>query len=172
MSVRSARTVGWPTGGRPGRVIVIVDVAATAVFVVSATVAATVFSAPTRAQGVAVSLLLFATGVVSFLWGYWSAVQRSRRDVIGVAALFFLLGSVAPRPVRRVMWGCLAVQVTTALVTALSRPETDGRPGSSLAFGILVPMLGLGLNGLWGAEHGSFEPRKGGAPPGAAERAD
>lgn len=155
-----------------GRTIVIVNVVSTVLFGVSATVAAVVFSAPMRAQGVAVSLTLFTAGVASFLWGYWSAVQRSRRDAIGVAALFFLLGSVAPPRVRRVMWGCLAAQASVALVTALSRPETEGRPGSSLAFGILVPMLGLGLNGLWGAEHGAFEPRGGGARAAGAEKAD
>ena len=27
----------------------------------------------------------------------------------------------------------------------------DGQPGSTLAFGILVPMFGIGLNGLWAA---------------------
>lgn len=157
---------------RPGQVIVTANVVATALFGVSATVAAVVFSPPMRAQAVAISLILFAAGVATFLWGYWSAVQRSRRDTIGVAALFLLLGSVAPPRVRRTMSACLGAQVTVALVTALSRPETDGRPGSSLAFGILVPMLGLGLNGLWGAEHGSFEHRDGGALAGSSERAD
>ena len=53
------------------------------------------------------------------------------------------------------MLGLLAVQIVVALVTALSRTETaDGRAGSSLALGVLVPMFGLGLNGLWAAYHG------------------
>lgn len=155
-----------------GRWIMRANVAGTAVFAVSATAAAIVFEGPVRVQAVAVSLAAFATGTFAFLWGYWSAVQRSRRDLIGVAALFFLLGTTAPRPVRNVMWLCLATQIVVALATALSRPETDGRPGSSLAFGILVPMLGLGLNGLWGAAHGSFEPRSDGAPGDSAGRAD
>jgi hypothetical protein len=30
---------------------------------------------------------------------------------------------------------------------------------SPLAFGILVPVFGLGLCGLWGARYGTFEPR-------------
>lgn len=172
MNLRSTPAQGSTSARGPGHAIVVANIVATALFCVSATLAAVVFSVPMRAQGVAVSLTLFAVGVATFLWGYWSAVQRSRRDVIGVAALFFLLGSVAPPRVRRKMSGCLAAQVVVSLVTALSRPETDGRPGSSLAFGILVPMLGLGLNGLWGAEHGSFEPRDGGARTGSSDEAD
>jgi hypothetical protein len=46
------------------------------------------------------------------------------------------------------------------LATALSRPSTDGRAGSTLAFGVLVPMLGIGLNGLASARHGTFPPRR------------
>ena len=30
------------------------------------------------------------------------------------------------------------------------------RPFTAVAFGILAPMLGLGLMGLWGARHGRF----------------
>ena len=30
---------------------------------------------------------------------------------------------------------------------------------SFLAFGILVPMMGLGMNGLWASVHGKFSPR-------------
>ena len=33
------------------------------------------------------------------------------------------------------------------------------RPFTPLAFGILVPMLGLGLIALWGARHGTFPAR-------------
>ena len=51
------------------------------------------------------------------------------------------------------------MQIVVALVTALSRTETaDGRAGSSLALGVLVPMFGLGLNGLWAAYHATFPP--------------
>lgn len=142
-----------------GATIVRVDVALTASFVAVATTAAVSFTPLARAVMVVTSLSLFAVGVSAFLWGYWSAVQRSRHDLIGVAALYFLSGDVAPPSVRRTMSLCLAIQCVVALGTALSRPETEGKPGSALAFGILVPMLGLGLNGLWGAWHGTFEPR-------------
>jgi hypothetical protein len=68
--------------------------------------------------------------------------------------------------VTRVMNLALAVQVIVALTTTLARPNgPDGNPGSSLAVGFLVPMLGLGLNGLWAAHHGRFEPRRGAVTP-------
>ena len=58
------------------------------------------------------------------------------------------------------MNGALGVQVVVAIATAISRTTTDGRTGSTLAFGVLAPMMGLGLNGLWGATHGTFAPRQ------------
>lgn len=145
--------------GEPGSVIIGANVAFTAVFLVSAVVSTVLFSNPWKVIAVVVSLACFSLGVVAFLWGYWNAVQRSREENIGVASLYFLTDGVAPGRVARVMNVCLAVQVTCGLVTALARKSTDGRPGSTLAFGILVPMLGLGLNGLWGAFHGTFGPR-------------
>jgi hypothetical protein len=47
----------------------------------------------------------------------------------------------------------LAIQVVVAVTTASIRPFT------TLAFGILVPMFGIGMNGLWAARHGRFGPR-------------
>ena len=131
----------------------------TASFVVAATLSAVIFEQPFRTLAVVVSLTCFSIGIIAFLLGYWAAVQRSRRDVIGVAALFFLLGDVADKQTKRQMNTCFALQSAVALATALARPETDGKPGSTLAFGILVPMLGLGLNGLWGSRHGHFDAR-------------
>jgi hypothetical protein len=140
--------------------IVRVDLAGTVVFTIAAVIAAVVFTGPTRVLGVVVSLALFAVGVFAFLWGYFTAVQRSRTDEIAVAQLFFLTGSPTPRPVKRLMLGALAVQVVVAFATALTRTRTDGRVGSTLAFGILVPMFGIGLNGLWCARHGRFGERQ------------
>ena len=58
------------------------------------------------------------------------------------------------------MLGALAVQVVVAVATTFSRLEgPDGKAGSSLALGFLVPMFGFGLNGLWAAYHGDFPPR-------------
>jgi hypothetical protein len=100
------------------------------------------------------SLALFAAGTVAFFVAYARAVARSRTEHVGVMAMFFLEGAVAPRPVRRLLLGSFAVQVLVAAATAVARPNT------SLAFGILAPVYGLGVAGLWAARHGTFPPRR------------
>lgn len=142
-----------------GSLIIRANALLTSVFVLSAIVAAVLFDNPWKVIAVAIALFCFTVGVAAFLWGYWNAVQRSREDNISVAALYFLIDNCAPRSVARRMNGLLAVQVIAALATAIARPSTGDDRGSTLAFGILVPMLGLGLNGLWGAFYGSFQPR-------------
>ena len=147
--------------------IVRIDVAGTVVFAASAVVAAVVFDGPAKVQGVVLDLALFTVGVAAFLWGYWVAVQRSRQDELSVAEVYFLLGSAVPRNVKRTMNLCLIAQTVVAVATAMARPSTPSdtaasgsSAGSTLAFGVLVPMFGLGLNGLWAALHGTFGPRR------------
>jgi hypothetical protein len=155
---------GSGRGGIAGAAMIRTNLVGTVVFVLSSTWAAVVFDGVAKTQGVVIDLLLFAIGVVAFLWGYFAAVQRSRSDQMSVAELYFLMGTAIPSRVRRTMNALLAVQVVVALVTALSRLTTPGESGptngSTLAFGVLVPMLGLGLNGLWAANHGDFPPRR------------
>ena len=144
----------------PGSFLVKCNLALTSIFVVMSIVAAVTFTSPWKTIGVVVSLGCFTVGIVAFLWGYWTAVQRSRADNISVAALYFLVDNCAPRSVARLMNGALGIQVVVAVATAVSRTTTDGRAGSTLAFGVLAPMMGLGLNGLWGATYGTFAPRQ------------
>lgn len=145
--------------------IVRVDAIGTALFVVTAALAAIVFSTAFQWIGAITALSLFAIGVGTFLWSYLHAVQRSRTDEISVAGLYFLSGSPTPAAVKRPMLALLAIQVVTATVTTFARLEgPDGRPGSSLAVGFLVPMFGFGLNGLWAAFHGTFPERRRRAP--------
>ena len=143
----------------PGQRIVLVNTVLTVVFTLSALAAVVFFEQPWKAIAVTVCLVCFSVGVLAFLWGYWTAVQRSRTDNISVAALYFLIDNCAPRAVSRQMNTLLGVQIVVAIATGIARSSTDGKAGSTLAFGVLVPMLGLGLNGLWGANHGSFGPR-------------
>lgn len=143
-----------------GSLIIKINVAMTALFVVASVVAAVAFSQPWKSIAVAVSLACFAIGITVFLWGYWTAVQRSRTDEISVAAMYFLVDGAAPSAVATILNSTLAVQVVVAVATAISRSSTDGKAGSTLAFGILVPMMGLGFNGLWASIHGSFSPRQ------------
>ena len=144
-----------------GRTIVKADIAATALFAATATFAAVVFSTAAQWVGAVTAMVLFTIGVFAFLWSYWNAVQRSRTDVISVTGLYLLLGDATPSRVRRVMLGTLLIQVVIAVTTTFARLDgPDGKPGSSLALGFLVPMLGFGLNGLWAAYHADFPSRE------------
>jgi hypothetical protein len=128
----------------------------TALFGATAALAAVVPASVVPAADVAallVALALFVAGTVAFFAAYFRAVSRSRTERIGVLALFFLEGQVAPKEVRRLLLGSFGVQVAVAVATAAARPNT------SLAFGILVPVYGLALAGLWGARHGTFAAR-------------
>jgi len=124
----------------------------TAAFGVTAAIGALVPEADVLA--LVVALALFVIGTVAFFVAYARAVDRSRTEQVGVLALFFLEGAVAPKPVRRLLLGSFVVQIAVAAATAAARPNT------SLAFGILVPVYGLSLAGVWGAYHGTFPPRQ------------
>lgn len=141
----------------------------TAVFVVVASAAAAVPDRFARPAAV-VDLVLFTVGLGSFLLAYARAIGRSRTEAVDVIGVFLLGGDVAPPQVRRQLRGLFGVQVVVALVTASIRPYT------SVAFGVLVPLYGMGLAGLWGATHGRFGPRvqgrRSGRPSGAGDRAD
>lgn len=138
-----------PDDGR-GRAVLRASWIGTGAFTVVA-VAAVVTEAAV-APLVVLSLVLFAVGVVAFLGAYLRAIGRSRYDAIGMGGLFFLAGS-APPAVRRSLLLSLAVEVVVALVAASIRIYTP------VAFGLLVPMYGLGLSGWWGATYGTFPPR-------------
>ncbi len=102
------------------------------------------------------SVVLFVVGTASMLWAYALGVSRSRSDLISVPGLFFLSGGAAPPSVRRALRVATAVQVVAVVAAASVRPYTE------VAFGILAPMFGLGLMGMWGGRHGDFpdRPRK------------
>jgi hypothetical protein len=139
-------------GGGTGDAIVTLDGAGTGVFVAAATLA-TIFPDDLARPAAVVDVALFVVGVVAFLWAYGIAVARSRTDQLSIAGLYFLADDVAPREVRLRMRIALAVQIVVAIVSASIRLYT------SVAFGVLVPMFGLGLMGLWGARHGRFPAR-------------
>jgi hypothetical protein len=121
---------------------------ADAVFAVTAIPAAAGVTA-FRGAALAVALLLFAAGIVVWMWAFSVALARNAQgDDIVVSSLFLAQGPV-PRTVRNQLFGALALSVVVAAAT-----------GTTDAFGILAPMLPLGLVGLWGARHGEFPPRR------------
>jgi hypothetical protein len=143
----------WPEhlADLPGQAIVRLSVAGTGLFVVGAS-AASIAPEQLGFASAVIDLVLFAVGTAAFLWAFAVAVGRSRTVVIGVGGLFFLQGC-APKVLQRVLMSALVVQVVIAFVTASIRVYT------ALAFGLLVPMFGLGLAGLWGAVYGWFPAR-------------
>ncbi len=141
--------------------LVRLDLWGTAAFVVAEGVAI-----PLRSQRVGqvliavVSLILFAMGVASALWAYAAALERSRTEEVGVANLFLLTGGTAPPQVKRRMSAALIVQVVIALAGAIVGVVGLGKNDlNALAFGTLVPMFGIGMNGAWAARYGSYGPR-------------
>ena len=159
MSADATSTAGGTSTA--GDVVVKADVAGTAAFAITAALAAAIFTAFWQWVAAITALALFAIGVFAFLWSYYNAVQRSRTDDIAISQLYLLLGTPTPPAVRRVMLGALGAQVVIAIVTTFARLDgPDGKPGSSLALGFLVPMLGFGLNGMWAAYHGNFPRRE------------
>jgi len=99
-----------------------------------------------------VAIVAFVAGCAAFLWSFAIALGRSRTEELSVAGLYFLTGS-APKAVQRRLLGALAAQSVIAVAAAAARPFT------TVAFGVLAPMLGLGLVGLWGARYGTFPER-------------
>ncbi len=99
------------------------------------------------ASGVSLALFLVSLPV----WGYalvLAAARTAQGDDIAISSLFFLTGS-APPAVRRQLLGACAVSIVIAAIGATSNPAA-----------VLVPMLCLGLVGLWGARHGTFPARR------------
>jgi hypothetical protein len=146
-----------------GAQVVRLDLAGTAVFLIALSVAI-----PLRHHRFAqfliggVSMVLFAIGVATTLWAYTRALDRSRVEEVGVANLYLLTGDTAPKPVRRTMSLALTIQIVAALAGAwIGVAGLDEGQLNALAFGVLVPMFGVGMNGVWAARHGSYGPRVG-----------
>src|SRR5207342_3241548 len=96
------------------------------------------------------ALVLFAASLVVWVWAFAIAVARSSRgDDIVVGNLFLFEGQV-PKGVRWHLFSSVGVCLVITAVTASADP-----------FGVLVPMLPVGLIGLWGARHGVFRARPG-----------
>jgi hypothetical protein len=109
---------------------------------------------------VVVSLTLFFASIIIWVYSFALALVRSTRgDDIVVSNWVFLNGS-APSDVRKhLLWATFA-SVVICVATAFANP-----------FGVLVPMLQLGLAALWGARYGTFPARRTQPRPGIAKGA-
>lgn len=138
-------------GGIPGRWIMVLSWCSTVLFA-AVTVPAVIDPDRFIAAFFAVSVGLFFVGCAVFVVDIVLAAARSRDDLMGIGGLFLLLGS-APRPVQWSLLGSLVAQVVVAGVGAAAHPFTP------LAFGTLVPILGLSACGFWAVRHGTFPPQ-------------
>ena len=147
---RSRPSVDLPDASTGGR-IVQAALGATALLAIT-TVMAALDPGSLAAPALVVALVMFFGGTAALIWSYFLAIGRRRESEIDLAGLYGLSGS-APTPVRLRLLGSAVVQVVIA------GGGIAARPFSSLAFGLLAVMWGIGLTGLWGARHGSF-PRR------------
>jgi hypothetical protein len=132
---------------RQGRRIVAVGWIANALFAVTAIPVALGVD-DLLGVAITVALLLFVVAIGAFVYAFGVGVARSGRgDNVAVANLFFLQGS-APKPVRRTFLFMFLVCLAITVGTAAWDP-----------FGVLVPMLPIGLAGMWAARYGVFPPR-------------
>ena len=107
-----------------------------------------------------VSFALGASGIVAFIWSYALAVGRSRTCEIAVSQLYTVAGDVAPPRVKRTLRWSLWAQIAVAFgAMILGFVRTEPRDFNWAASAVVVPLFGLGLNGVWVARHGRFSPR-------------
>jgi hypothetical protein len=124
----------------------------TAAFAITAVLAAIWLRAPFQQLAFVTAMAMFAAGLAVYVLAYAAGVRRSRTHELGIGGWFFLAGS-APGWAQRHLLGSLLAQVAVAVATAAARPFT------SLAYGVLAPVLGLACCGWWGAVHGGFATR-------------
>ena len=139
----------YPGNQYPGKRIVQASWASNVLFAVTAipvAVGVDAFDGP----AVAAALVLFAISLGVWCYAFALAVGRTARgDDVVVGNLFLMQGPV-PKVVRLHLFGSLALCLAITAGTAAADP-----------FGVLVPMMPLGLIGLWGARHGTFPARRG-----------
>lgn len=141
-----------PPAAAPGAWLRRASWAGTGAFVATATAAA-VAPSTFAPLALAVAAALFAGGCALFVWALLLMAGRSRTDDLELARIWFLAGPPTPARVRLSLLASFGIEVVAGFATAGARPYT------SLAAGVLVPVYGLALCGLWASRHGAFPPR-------------
>ncbi len=99
-------------------------------------------------------IVVFMAGAALFSWAFLVAAGRSRHENVSVIGAFFLGDESTPVADRRWAYGLAAAQSVVGIAAASADPYT------AMAFGILVPMFGLGAIAFLGAAHGMFPVRE------------
>lgn len=97
--------------------------------------------------------IAFVIGVAVFALGMWNGIQRSRVDKVTLTGLVAIDGSHVPKAPRNLLWASILIQLVVSIAFASLRPFTQQ------AFGLLVPVVGLGLATLFGSRFAAFHPR-------------
>lgn len=143
----------------PGEPLVRADVVGTLV-AAAAGVLALVSSDLAKFVLVPVAAVAGGVGLVTFVWSYFRAVGRSRQDEISVSQLYGVAGKVAPPGVkRRLQWSLWAQVIIAIVVMFVGFQRTEPQEFNWAATIIVLPLFGMGLNGVWVALHGTFGPR-------------
>ncbi|MGH8991230.1 MAG: hypothetical protein ACRDZ7_06865 [Acidimicrobiia bacterium] len=136
-----------------GRAIVVTSWLGTAVFAVTAFLAAADGGRDYSRDGpiypaMVVALVLFVASLPLGLYALAKATLRSAQNAekVTVGSLFFL-NRAAPGAARLPLLGSLGACLVVTFLTATRAP-----------FGILVPVWPLALCGVWAARHGTFPP--------------
>lgn len=98
--------------------------------------------------------IVFTVGTLLLGLGIWNGIQRSRTDSVTLTGLLAVDKSHVPSAARNRLWLAVLLQTVIAIAFGSLRPFTEQ------AFGLLVPMLGLGFAGLWGSRFAVFHPRE------------
>ncbi len=101
-----------------------------------------------------ISVALFVIGTLLLGLGIWNGIQRSRVDTVTLTGLLSVDSSHVPPSARNRLWLSVTLQIIIAVLFGSLRPFTEQ------AFGLLVPILGLGFAGLWGSRFAAFHPRE------------
>ncbi len=134
--------------GVPGRWVSVSTWLATGVFTL-VSIAAVIDPEAFISVYFGVAVVLFLAGSALFAADIVLMAARSRDDLMGIGGIFLLAGS-APREVQVSLLSSLGVQIVVSIVAAAIHPFTP------LAFGTLVPILGLSMCGLWSVRYGHF----------------
>ncbi len=100
-----------------------------------------------------VSAIAFFIGTGILGLGMWNGIQRSKLEEVRLTGLLAVDTSHVPASPRNKLWLAIIVQVVVTFTFASLRQFTQQ------AFGVLLPMVGLGLAALWGSRFAKFHPR-------------